>query len=188
MRFFFFSFFFPFFFSFIFRSCKYVDQRCIVYRYYKYSVLDARAWLVIFNFHFQYTNVTCKNLPLPCIHLVVATNEDKTVRVFDASKLGKGRAPGENKGELQLLSERYVWAVVIILVSRGTFCSGSSVGIDEPFCEAGVPGVGVGALTSSGLFSMYPAMMKPDIDQIASEHRYFTLTIDWGEYRYGNSG
>ena len=110
------------------------------------------------------------------------------MRVFDASKLGKGRAPGENKGELQLLSERYVWAVVIILVSRGTFCSGSSVGIDEPFCEAGVPGVGVGALTSSGLFSMYPAMMKPDIDQIASEHRYFTLTIDWGEYRYGNSG
>ena len=38
-------------------------------------------------------------------HLVVATNEDKTVRVFDASKL---RDSGENEGELQLLSEWYV--------------------------------------------------------------------------------
>ena len=41
-------------------------------------------------------------------HLVVATNEDKTVRVFDATKLVKGWAPGENEAELQLLSERYV--------------------------------------------------------------------------------
>ena len=41
-------------------------------------------------------------------HVVMVTNEDKTVRVFDASKLGKGRAPGENEGGLQLLSERYV--------------------------------------------------------------------------------
>ena len=49
-------------------------------------------------------------------HLVVATNEDKTVRVFDASKLGKGRASGENKGELQLLSERYVQKVFQHLV------------------------------------------------------------------------
>ena len=45
-------------------------------------------------------------------------------------------------------------AVVIIPVSRGAFCSGSGVGIDEPFCEAGVPGVGVGALSSSGLLSI----------------------------------
>ena len=40
-------------------------------------------------------------------HVVMVTNEDKTVRVF-ASKLGKGRFPEENEGELQLLSERYV--------------------------------------------------------------------------------
>jgi len=50
-------------------------------------------------------------------HLVVASNEDKTVRVFRVSELVKGRdmwleaggKEGDIEGDLQLLSERFVW-------------------------------------------------------------------------------
>lgn len=68
-------------------------------------------------------------------HLVVATNEDKTLRVFGVSELAKGRnvwaaagGIGENvQGELQLLSERFVrriynsWGLASLLT--GTPCS-----------------------------------------------------------------
>lgn len=50
-------------------------------------------------------------------YLVVATNEDKTVRVFKVLQLVKGRdmwlksggKEGDVEGDLQLLSERFVW-------------------------------------------------------------------------------